>query len=206
MNNSAIRASSMKRTRQFLTFLALSLLLGASGVALRLPSVAQPPPAFSPSKTSDPTNQIAALRAEIDQLKGKVPDQSHAMSDVGYHFANLWFAGEKKNWPLAKFYLDETRSHLNWAVRIIPVRKTRAGDLELKGILDAIDNTFLSEIANSSGPLVPRLRRSPAAGASLDGVNVASLALMSEVTWQLGRVAVCGWLTAALAFHFRNQL
>ena len=189
MNNSAIRASSMKRTRQFLTFLALSLLLGASGVALRLPSVAQPPPAFSPSKTSDPTNQIAALRAEIDQLKGKVPDQSHAMSDVGYHFANLWFAGEKKNWPLAKFYLDETRSHLNWAVRIIPVRKTRAGDLELKGILDAIDNTFLSEIANSSGPLVLRLRRSPAAGASLDGVNVASLALMSEVTWQPGRVA-----------------
>ncbi len=149
MNNSAIRASSMKRTRQFLTFLALSLLLGASGVALRLPSVAQPPPAFSPSKTSDPTNQIAALRAEIDQLKGKVPDQSHAMSDVGYHFANLWFAGEKKNWPLAKFYLDETRSHLKWAVRIIPVRKTRAGDLELKGILDAIDKTFLSEIDNS---------------------------------------------------------
>ena len=149
MNNSAIRASSMKRTRQFLTFLALSLLLGASGVALRLPSVAQPPPAFSPSKTSDPMNQIAALRAEIDQLKGKVPDQSHAMSDVGYHFANLWFAGEKKNWPLARFYLDETRSHLKWAVRIIPVRKTRAGDLELKGILDAIDKTFLSEIDNS---------------------------------------------------------
>src|SRR5438093_9935198 len=146
MNNSAIRASSMKRTRQFLTFLALSLLLGASGVALRLPSVAQPPPAFSPSKTSDPTNQIAALRAEIDQLKGKVPDQSHAMSDVGYHFANLWFAGEKRNWPLAKFYLDETRSHLKWAVRIIPVRKTKAGEVDLRGILEAVDNTMLSEI------------------------------------------------------------
>ncbi|PYJ59316.1 MAG: hypothetical protein DME24_13250 [Verrucomicrobia bacterium] len=136
----------MKRTRQFLTFLALSLLLGASGVALRLPSVAQPPPAFSPSKTSDPTNQIAALRAEIDQLKGKVPDQSHAMSDVGYHFANLWFAGEKKNWPLAKFYLDETRSHLKWAVRIIPVRKTKAGEVDLRGILEAVDNTLLNQI------------------------------------------------------------
>ena len=33
-----------------------------------------------------------------------------------------------------------------------------------------------------SGPLVPRLRRSAAAGAFLDGVNVASLALMAVVT------------------------
>jgi chromate transporter len=36
-----------------------------------------------------------------------------------------------------------------------------------------------------SGPLVPRLRRSTVAGAVLDGVNVASLALMAVVTWQL---------------------
>ncbi|HET9317151.1 MAG TPA: chromate efflux transporter [Vicinamibacteria bacterium] len=36
-----------------------------------------------------------------------------------------------------------------------------------------------------SGPLVPRLRRSRAAGAFLDGVQVASLALMAVVTWQL---------------------
>ena len=75
-----------------------------------------------------------------------VPDQSHAMKDVGYHFSNLWFAGQKQNWPLAKFYLDETRSHLRWAVRIIPVRKTKAGDLDLKGILDAVDNTLLAQI------------------------------------------------------------
>ncbi|MGC3999672.1 MAG: chromate transporter [Anaeromyxobacter sp.] len=36
-----------------------------------------------------------------------------------------------------------------------------------------------------SGPLVPRLRRSPAAGAVLDGVNLASLALMAVVTARL---------------------
>ena len=50
-----------------------------------------------------------------------------------------------------------------------------------------------------SGPLVPRLRRSPSAGAFLDGVNVASLALMAVVTWQLGRVALTDWSTVALA-------
>jgi chromate transporter len=37
-----------------------------------------------------------------------------------------------------------------------------------------------------SGPLVPRLRRSQMAGAILDGVVVASLALMVVVTWELG--------------------
>jgi hypothetical protein len=91
--------------------------------------------------------QIAVLRTEVNRLKSIVPDQSHAMADVGYHFANLWFAAEKKNWPLARFYLDETRSHLKWAVRIIPVRKSPAGlDVDLKGILDALDNTMFAEI------------------------------------------------------------
>jgi chromate transporter len=41
-----------------------------------------------------------------------------------------------------------------------------------------------------SGPLIPRLRQSALAGAALDGVNVASLALMTAVTVQLGRAAL----------------
>ena len=47
-----------------------------------------------------------------------------------------------------------------------------------------------------SGPLIPWLRRSPTAGAALDGVNVASLALMAVVTWQLARAAVVDLPTA----------
>jgi chromate transporter len=50
-----------------------------------------------------------------------------------------------------------------------------------------------------SGPLVPRLRRSAIAGAFLDGVNVASLALMAVVTVQLGRSAVRDIPTALIA-------
>jgi chromate transporter len=50
-----------------------------------------------------------------------------------------------------------------------------------------------------SGPLVPRLRRSPLAGAFLDGVNVAALALMMAVTWQLGRAAMVDAVTVGLA-------
>ena len=51
----------------------------------------------------------------------------------------------------------------------------------------------------ASHPFIPRLRRSPWAGALLDGVNVTSLALMAGVTWQLGRVAVTDVTTAVLA-------
>ncbi len=50
-----------------------------------------------------------------------------------------------------------------------------------------------------SAPLIPRLRASPLAGAFLDGVNVASLALMAVVTWQLGASALVDWLTLGLA-------
>jgi len=51
----------------------------------------------------------------------------------------------------------------------------------------------------ASGPLVPKLRASPVAGAFLDGLNVASLALMVVVTVQLGRAAVVDLPTALLA-------
>lgn len=49
-----------------------------------------------------------------------------------------------------------------------------------------------------SSPFVPFLRRSTIAGAFLDGLNVASLALMAVVTWQLSQAALVDWLTIML--------
>ena len=49
------------------------------------------------------------------------------------------------------------------------------------------------------GPLLPRIRESKFAGAFLDGVNVASLALMAVVTAQLAHAAIVDWLTVLLA-------
>jgi chromate transporter len=49
-----------------------------------------------------------------------------------------------------------------------------------------------------SGPLIPKLRRSPTAGAMLDGVVVGSLALMAVVAAQLGRAAITDWFTAVI--------
>jgi chromate transporter len=50
-----------------------------------------------------------------------------------------------------------------------------------------------------SGPLVPRIRRSPTAGAFLDGVNAAALSLMLIVTYQLARAALVDLTTVLLA-------
>jgi len=64
----------------------------------------------------------------------------------------------------------------------------------------------------ASGPLIPRLRASPTAGAFLDGVNVASLALMTVVTAELARAAfvdmvtvVLGLLAGVALFRFKTN-
>ena len=51
----------------------------------------------------------------------------------------------------------------------------------------------------ASGPFIPLIRRSPVAGAFLDGVNVASLALMAVVSYQLGRASIVDWITLTIA-------
>ena len=51
----------------------------------------------------------------------------------------------------------------------------------------------------ASIPVLARLRRSVIAGTMLDGVNVASLALMAVVTWQLARSALIDATTIVIA-------
>jgi hypothetical protein len=69
------------------------------------------------------------------------------MVSVAYHFNNLWFAGQHGNWPLAQFYWNEVRSHLRWAVRVIPVRKDNQGqDIQLGEILEATENSGLAHL------------------------------------------------------------
>jgi hypothetical protein len=138
-------------TRRFRTTLLALLTAAAAGALLvaigrsRLPvSAAQ---AHQPLVQNAPP-QLAALQAEVERLKGIVPDQAHAMKDVDYHFTNLWFAGRSANWPLADFYWKETVSHMKWAVRIIPVRKDNAGrEVKLEEILQAIEMTPAMQMA-----------------------------------------------------------
>jgi hypothetical protein len=96
---------------------------------------------------SAPQPDVAALRAELDALKSLVPDQAHVMADVDYHVSNLWFAAQNTNWPLATFYLDEAKSHLNWAVRVRPRRRLSSGqELDLRPILQGVEKSSLAQL------------------------------------------------------------
>jgi hypothetical protein len=115
------------------------------GVALVLLLLA---PACAPAQTDSSRNPtLEAPQAELERLQGRLPDTANVMTDVDYHASNLWFAAKYRNWPLAECYLGETLSHLNWAVRIRPVRKLANGaDLDLQPILKGIEQTSLAEI------------------------------------------------------------
>jgi hypothetical protein len=109
---------------------------------------AEEPAAASPAP--DSSAAIEKLEQSLKDLSGQLPSQSHTMADVAYHFSNLWFAAKAKNWPLAEFYVNETRSHLRWAVRVRPVRPLAGGgQLHLADMLTAIEQTTLKEVQDS---------------------------------------------------------
>jgi len=98
--------------------------------------------AAAPASVSQ-AEEIAQLKQEIEELKRRLPSQSHTMMDVDYQFANLWFAGTAENWPLAAFYYNETVNHIGWAIDTVPVRKTSHGPLDLRPIFtDLKDSSF----------------------------------------------------------------
>src|SRR5258705_5383386 len=128
----------MRLMKHLISFQAGVLLAMGLVAGLLLGGGSQFVPAVLPARAEQtPQPDVRELRQpqfETNSLDGRLPDQSHAMADVGYHFANLWFAADKQNWPLADYYLSETRSHLRWAVRIHPLRKTKAGaEIDLNG-------------------------------------------------------------------------
>ena len=95
-------------------------------------------------------DDLNELRADVARLKTNAPSQSHTMSDVGYHWTNLWFAAEKKNWPLAMFYFEESRQHILWTIRLRPVRKGPDGnDVNLMPIFESIDTSAFKAVADS---------------------------------------------------------
>src|SRR6266496_572438 len=63
---------------------------------------------------------MESLPMEVAQLKALVPSNSHIMMDVQFHWTNLWFAGRRKNWPLAQYFFNESRGHIQWLIRKSP--------------------------------------------------------------------------------------
>ena len=90
---------------------------------------------------------IERLEADARSLRSLVPDQAAVMTLVAYHFTNLWFAVDQENWPLAGFYLSESRKNLRWAVRVQPTRKDQNGaDVNVAAIADSLQKGQLTEL------------------------------------------------------------
>jgi len=88
----------------------------------------------------------AQMQAEIERLKTLVPSYSHPMQDVAINWASVWFAAQKKNWPLARYFYNEARSHIAWTVRINPNARVDGEIVDLKSIYDAIDTSSLMDV------------------------------------------------------------
>jgi hypothetical protein len=95
-----------------------------------------------------PLPTIESLPMEVAQLKALVPSNSHIMMDVQWHWTNLWWAGKRKNWPLAQYYFNETRGHIRWLITKSPVMKSQLDqkDVDISGIFDGIDTSSLAAV------------------------------------------------------------
>ena len=125
-----------------LAALVAGAIVGGMAVEYWLVTRAAPPTAAQTAAA--PSAEVAA---DVARLKSLLPTQSHIMNDVAYHWFNLYFAVEKKNWPLARYSFDEARQSVRWAVLLRPVRKLQDGkDVDVKGIFDGIDPSAFATV------------------------------------------------------------
>lgn len=96
-----------------------------------------------------PAAQTAAPAdaADLAYLKSIVPTQSHTMKDVEDHWTNLWFAAEKRNWVLARFFFDQARQSIRWTTTIRPTRQlATGGSVDVKGMFTALDMSAFATV------------------------------------------------------------
>ena len=96
-----------------------------------------------------PAPDLKTLQADVERLKALVPSNSHIMMDVQWHWTNLWFAGQAKNWPLAQYQFNEGRGHILWLTKKSPIIKSSGPnkeDIDIAGIFDGVDTSSLADL------------------------------------------------------------
>jgi hypothetical protein len=98
-----------------------------------------------------PLPAMDTLPQEVATLKQLVPTNSTIMMDVQWHWTNLWWAGRRRNWPLAQYYFNEARGHIQQLVRKNPTIKNQIDGttVELQGIFDGIDTSSLAMVKDA---------------------------------------------------------
>ena len=94
---------------------------------------------------------IEEVPQEIATLRQLIPTNSTIMMDVQWHWTNLWFAGKRRNWPLAQYYFNESRGHIQQLVRKNPTIRNNAEqkDVDLVGVFDGIDTSSLQMVKDA---------------------------------------------------------
>jgi hypothetical protein len=91
--------------------------------------------------------ELTTMQTDLAHFKEIAPPASHPMVDVAMFAANLWFAGQKKNWPLANYYLGEMRNRMRWEVHLNPGPKRADGTIvDMQSIFDGVDNGTLTSV------------------------------------------------------------
>jgi hypothetical protein len=100
---------------------------------------------FAQQKETAPA--AANPQEQLAHLVDITPPASHPMVEAAMFAANLWFAGEKKNWPLANYYLGEARNRIRWEVKLNPGPKGADGKpVDMQSIFDGMDNGSIAAL------------------------------------------------------------
>jgi hypothetical protein len=106
-----------------------------------------PTVAAQQARAAAPPPTLESVAADVAQLKAIQPSNSHIMMDVQFHWTNLWFAAQKKDWAFAQYQFNEMRGHIQWLMRKSPIIRGQDGmDVDVKSIFDAIDTSSLADV------------------------------------------------------------
>ena len=189
----------------------LALLFGAGAISVLAARVATPPRHSS-------GNKLHQLVPVIPLATGAAAASAVTLSGLFWTFFKIGSVLFGSGYVLLAFLRADLVERLHWMSEAQLIDAIATGQVTPgpvfttatfigyvlagpKGALVATLGIFLPAFVfvALSGPLVPRLRASPMSGAFLDGVNVASLALMTVVTIQVGRAALLDVPTVVLA-------
>ena len=130
-----------------LVLLACGALLGVAADRIASTAAIVPVVAAQQARGAAPPPTLESVAADVAQLKAITPSNSHIMMDVQFHWTNLWFAAQKKDWAFAQYQFNEMRGHIQWLMRKSPTIRSQDGmDVDVKSIFDAVDTTSLADV------------------------------------------------------------
>jgi cytochrome c553 len=130
-----------------LLLLACGILVGIAVDRVGYTGAIVPTVAAQQGRAAAPPPTLESVAADVAQLKAIQPSNSHIMMDVQFHWTNLWFAAQKKDWPFAQYQFNEMRGHIIWLTRKSPTIRAQDGtDVDIKSIFDGIDTSSLADV------------------------------------------------------------